>query len=252
MLGKVIKENVLERLLPILLVATVILAFAVGILWQKVSDFEKEIEKPTVAGTETASDEPQPPMDGKLSEEQAGKVEKVSDKDHIRGNKDAKVFLIEYSDFECPFCVRFHSTAQQVLDEYGDDVAWIYRHFPLDMHPRARPAAQASECAAELGGEDLFWSFIDEILENQETALSDSGLKNTASKLGLDVSAFSSCVESEKYKDKVEEQYQGGLTAGVTGTPGNFVVNSKGEVWLIPGAVPFEILKESIDEALQD
>jgi protein-disulfide isomerase len=247
--GKVIKENVLERLLPILLVATVILAFAVGILWQKVSSLEDGKTTEKTQPTDVA----QPPVDGKLSEDQAGKVEKVSDKDHIRGNKDAKVFLIEYSDFECPFCVRFHSTAQQVLDEYGDDVAWVYRHFPLDMmHDRARPAALASECAAELGGEDLFWSFIDEILENQETALSDSGLKNTANKLGLDASAFSDCVESERYKDKVEDQYQGGLTAGVTGTPGNFVVNSKGEVWLIPGAVPFEVLKQTIDEALQN
>lgn len=247
--GKVIKESVLEKLLPILLVATVILAFAVGILWQKVSSLEGGKTTEETQPTEVA----QPPVEGKLSEDQAGKIEKVSDKDHIRGNKDAKVFLIEYSDFECPFCVNFHLTAQQVLDEYGDDVAWIYRHFPLDMmHERARPAAQASECAAELGGEDIFWSFIDETLENQETALSDSGLKNTANKLGLDASAFSSCVENEKYKDKVEEQYQSGLAAGVLGTPGNFVVNSKGEVWLIPGAVPFEVLKESIDEALQD
>ena len=246
---KVIKENVLERLLPILLVATVILAFVVGTLWQKVSSLEGGKTTEEIQPTDVV----QPPTEGKLSEDQAGKVEKVSDKDHIRGNKDAKVFLIEYSDFECSFCALFHPTAQQVLDEYGDDVAWVYRHFPLDtLHPKARPAAQASECAAELGGEDMFWSFIDEIFENQETALSDSGLKNTASRLGLDASAFSNCVESEKYKDKVEEYYQGGLTAGVTGTPGNFVVNSKGEVWLIPGAVPFEILKETIDEALQD
>jgi len=247
--GKVIKENVLEKLLPILLVVTVILAFAVGILWQKVSSLEGGKTTEEVQPTDVA----QPPTEGKLSEDQAGKVEKVSDKDHIKGNKDAKVFLIEYSDFECPFCGLFHLTAQQVLDEYGDDVAWIYRHFPLDtLHQRARPAAQASECAAELGGEDVFWSFIGEIFENQETALSDSGLKNTASRLGLDASAFSNCVESEKHKDKVEDQYQSGLTAGVAGTPGNFIVNSKGEVWLVPGAVPFEVLKEAIDEALQD
>ena len=246
---KVIKENVLERLLPILLAATVVLAFMIGILWQKVSSLEGGKTTEEVQPTDVV----QPPTEGKLSEDQAGKIEKASDKDHIRGNKDAKAFLIEYSDFECPFCARFHPTAQQVLDEYGNDVAWVYRHFPLDtIHPRARPAAQASECAAELGGEDMFWSFIDEILENQETALSDSGLKNTASKLGLDASAFSNCVESEKYKDKVEEQYQGGLAAGITGTPGSFVVNSKGEVWFIPGAAPFEILKETIDEALQN
>jgi len=245
--GKAIRESVLERLLPVLLVATVVLAFVVGLLWQKVSSLEggKTTEK------SQPSDTAQPPTDGKLSEEQAGKVEKVSEKDHIRGNREAKVFLIEYSDLECPFCARFHPTAQQALKEYGDDLAWVYRHFPLDtIHSRAQPAAQAAECAAELGGEETFWLFIDEIFGNQEQTLSDSGLKSTAARLGLNPDLFSECVENGRYQDKVEEQYQSGLTAGVTGTPGNFVMNNKGEVWVILGAVSFESLKGTIDEAL--
>jgi protein-disulfide isomerase len=242
--GKVIKENVLERLLPILLVATVILAFAVGILWQKVSDFEKGIEKPTVAGTETVPNEPQPPTAGKLTEEEAAKIPGVKEEDHIRGNQSAKVFLIEYSNFGCSWCSKFHTTAQRTVDEYEGQVAWVFRHFGIS------PAATASECAAELGGEDAFWNFAHEVFSEQSTSLEN--LPGVAAKIGLDQGDFESCIDSGKYEGKLEEQHEGGLAAGVTGTPANFIVNDKGEVWFIPGAVPFETLKQTIDEALQD
>jgi protein-disulfide isomerase len=170
----------------------------------------------------------------------------------LKGSKDAKIILIEYSDFECPFCSTFHSTAQQIKDEYGDDIAWVYRHFPLDFHERARPAAVASECATELGGNESFWHYIDGIFENQEENLLEAGLKTIAVDIGLNVDEFAKCLVSGNYDDKIEEQYQGGLTAGVNGTPGNIILNDKGEAWLIPGALPFETLKEAIDLALQD
>jgi protein-disulfide isomerase len=243
------KENVFERLTPILLVATVILAFAVGILWQKVSN----LEGGEVEGIAQPTDVGQPSPDGKLTEDQVKNIPLISDEDHIKGSKDAKVILIEYSDFECPYCSAFHVTAQQIKDEYGDDVAWVYRHYPLDMmHDRARPAALASECAAEIGGNDSFWAFIDEIFEDQASDLTDAGLRKIAANIGLDADEFASCLVAEKYADKVEEQYQGGLAAGVNGTPGNIILNDKGEAWLIPGALPFETMKEAIDLALQD
>lgn len=242
------KESTFERLTPILLVATVILAFAVGILWQKVS----ALEGGKVANKAQPTEAGQPPAEGKLTEDQAKNIAPISDEDHIRGNKDAKVILIEYSDLECPFCSGFHVTAKQMQEEYGDDVAWVYRHFPLDaIHSRARPAALASECAAEIGGNDSFWAFIDEIFEDQTENLTDVGLKGVAANIGLDADEFANCLDAGEYEDKVEDQYQGGLTAGVNGTPGNFILNDKGEVWLIPGAVPFETLKEAIDLALQ-
>jgi len=100
----------------------------------------------------------------KLSSDRASKLTAISEKDHVRGNRSAKIKLVEYSDFECPFCQRFHLTAKQVLDEYGNDVAWVYRHFPLDqLHPKARPTAEASECVYELGGDEAFWKFTDEV-----------------------------------------------------------------------------------------
>jgi protein-disulfide isomerase len=241
------KGNLLEKLVPVLLVATIGLAFGVGVLWQKVKNLEsggvagEEAAQPTAVPAEAAAGE-------KLSDEEAAKMPEVSSDDHVRGPRDAKLFLIEYSDFQCPFCARFHPTAQQALDEYEGQLAWVYRHFPLDqLHPNARPAAIASECAAELGGEEGFWAFTDKLYEDQSQV---SDLAGVAVSVGLDKDAFQSCLDSDKYGDKVEDQYQGGLSAGVRGTPGNFIVNDKGEVWPIPGAVPFETLKETIGEAL--
>lgn len=109
-------------------------------------------------GTSTAA------VTGKLDASQASLLPKITAQDHVRGNRNAQIFLIEYSDFECPYCKSFHPTAMQALEEYGDKIGWAYRHYPLDMiHPNARPAAIASECVAELGGDEAFWKFADEI-----------------------------------------------------------------------------------------
>lgn len=87
-------------------------------------------------------------------------------RDHIRGNKKAKVVVIEYSDFQCPFCQRVHPTYKKIVETYGDKVMWVYRHFPLNFHPKALPAAIASECAYEQGGDDAFWKFTDELFNS--------------------------------------------------------------------------------------
>lgn len=235
---------------PILIVLIVGLAFAVGILYQKVSDFEKGVSKdPAVAGQVAGQPQPTPNPEGKLSSDQAKNIPEVSDKDHIKGSRDAEVFLIEYSDFECTFCSRFHFTAQKAIDEYGDQMAWIYRHFPLDsIHPNARPAALASECAAEAGGEEAFWAFTDALFEDSSKL---DNLSSVATEIGLNTQVFDACLDAAIYADEVESDYQSGLSAGVTGTPGNFVVNSAGEAWILPGAVPYESLKQTIDKALE-
>lgn len=243
--------SMFEKLTPIFIVVIVGMAFVVGMLWQKVDALERggAVAVPTVAGNNNQPSVPEAPTNGKLSEDQASKITPVSADDHVRGNRDASVFIIEYSDLECPFCASFHPTALQAVDDYGGDVAWVYRHFPLDtIHPRARAAAVGSECAAELGGNDGFWAFSDYIFENQTTALTD--LAGVAGSVGLDVGAFQTCVDSGEHEDRVESDYQDGLAAGVTGTPGNFIVNSNGETWVLPGAVPFATLQGTIDEAL--
>jgi protein-disulfide isomerase len=95
------------------------------------------------------------------------KIAAVTSKDHIRGNSNAKVMMVEYSDTECPFCKRFHATLNQVLSAHTakGDVAWVYRHNPLAIHPRAQKEAEATECAAEQGGNTAFWKYLDRLIE---------------------------------------------------------------------------------------
>ncbi|QQS39242.1 thioredoxin domain-containing protein [Candidatus Woesebacteria bacterium] len=242
-----------EKLLPVFVVISVFLAFAVGVLWNKVSYLENgtptsKTVTPTANGA-AADAVANQPKNGKLTEDQAAKLTPVNDKDHVRGNKNAKVFLVEYSDLQCPYCSSFHPTTTQILEEYGDKVALVYRHFPLDqIHPQARPAAVASECIADLGGQDAYWKFLDAVFADQKGSLAD--MSSIAVKAGVSKVAFQTCIDSGKFDSAVEEDYQSGLTVGITGTPGSLVVNEKGEVWLVPGALPFAQLKTTIDEAL--
>lgn len=166
----------------------------------------------------------------------------VTDQDHIRGAKDAEVTIVEWSDFQCSFCSRFHPSMVRAMQEYQGKVRWVYRHFPLDsIHPQARPAAEASECAAEQG---KFWEFADRLFERQPQIGPDT-YKALAKELKLNESKFNECVTSGKYKQHVSDDEQAGLAAGVRGTPGSFVNGIE-----VPGAVPYEQLKSFIDQAL--
>lgn len=181
------------------------------------------------------------------SEKESPEKITIAEKDHIRGDFSAPVTIVEYSDFQCPFCQRFHPTMQQILDDYSGQVRWIYKHFPLDqIHPQARPAAEASECVWEQKGNDGFWQFTDLLFENQ-SKLGESLYRELAVQIGLDADQFNNCFSSRKYKDKVEADYQEGIKAGVRGTPGSFVNGQS-----IPGAVPYNTLKAAVDQALID
>lgn len=244
--------SMLERMTPVLLVASLLLAFAVGVLWQKVQNLEKGTTV-TAGNVGTANQgnaaAPSNPS-GKLSSDQLKNLPKITDADHIRGSKNAKVFLIEYSDLQCPYCEQFHPTAQQVVKEYGDKVAWVYRQFPLEqIHPYARNAAEASECVAHIAGNDAFWKFVDEVFGDQNKYLTD--LQAAATNIGVNGAAFKKCFDAKQYKDAIDSSLSGGTSAGVTGTPSNFIINDKGEGWLIPGALPFNSVKATIDQALQ-
>ena len=185
----------------------------------------------------------------------AGDLLEITDEDHVRGDRNARIMLVEYSDLECPFCQRFHSTARQVVDEYDGQVAWVYRHFPLKFHQNSQKEAEASECAAELGGNDVFWKYIDTIFER--TATNGTGfaldkLTPLAQEIGLNGNDFRECLDSGRYKQNVLDEMAGGQSTGVTGTPGNILLDTKtGETRFIPGAVPFDQIKPVIDELLQ-
>ena len=181
----------------------------------------------------------------------------VKDRDHIRGNPSAPVTLIEYSDFECPFCKRFHLTAKKVVEESKGQVRWVYRHFPLDqLHPgKARKAAAASECAAELGGKDAFWKFADRFYEltpsNNRTDI-ETVLPQIAREIGLDGGKFASCLASDRHDQRVEEDLQNAIATGGNGTPWNIIVSKSGKTYPFAGAQPYAAVKKFIDAALQD
>ncbi|MEI8123915.1 MAG: DsbA family protein [bacterium] len=148
----------------------------------------------------------------------------VSKDDHILGSIDAKAVIVEYSDTECSFCKRFQTTLQGVFDTYGKDnkVAWVYRHFPLDsIHSKARKEAEATECANELGGNDVFWKYLDMIYANtpSNNGLDPAKLPEFAKTVGLDVTKFNTCLSSGKYAGDVEADFQSGVKMGVRGTP---------------------------------
>lgn len=174
----------------------------------------------------------------------------VTDKDHIRGNKNAKVTVVEFSDTECPFCKRFHPTMQRLVEEYPNDVNWVYRHFPLDsLHRKARREAEATECAGE---QNKFWEYIDRLFEitPSNDGLQDSQLPQIAKDVGLNVKKFESCLESGKYASKVAEDLADAQAAGGNGTPYSVVVVGDEKI-PVSGAVPYEQLKTIVDSVLQ-
>lgn len=180
----------------------------------------------------------------------AQNADPVTDKDHVYGNREAKISLIEYSDFQCPYCRKFHGTAKAVVDKYAGDVNWVYRHYPLSFHePAASLQAVAGECVAELGGNDAFWQFTDKIFENNPK--DKEGLTALAGELGVDGTAFATCVESGKYDELVAYQMQDGTESGVMGTPGTIVYNNEtGEAFLVSGAQSGSAFEKIIDEML--
>ncbi len=208
--------------------------------------FTQDKKSPTVTGDEEAPTQVE--------------VKPVSDADHIQGSRDAEITIVEYSDFECPYCSKFHETMEQVMAEYGSTgkVAWVYRHFPLDqLHNEARPAAEASECVAELGGDEAFWKFAKLSFANSPSSLSSENLKLNAVATGVDEGQFNTCVEEGRYKEKVEENYQSGLELAKNdtnfGTPYSVVISKKdGTQVTIPGAQSFAVLKQLIDTVLAD
>lgn len=163
---------------------------------------------------------------------------KVNDNDYIRGNKNAKITIIEFSDLQCPYCARFHETIKQILAAYPNDVRLVLRHFPLNFHKYAQKASEGTECAGEQG---KFWDFVDKIFANQSN-LSDDYLKQAAKELNLDTGKFEQCLSSGKYSDKVKADLLLGQQSGVKGTPASFI---NGE--LLSGAQPFDAVKAKIE-----
>lgn len=203
--------------------------------------------------SEPTNDNPSPTASRSTTPE----VRPVGPDDHILGNPEAKIVIIEYSDFECPFCGGFHDTMHEIIDTYGPsgDVAWVYRHFPIEaLHKQAWREAIASECAAEQGGNDAFWAYADLIFENNNggnDGLDLTLLSDFAEQIGLSREVFNACMESERTRPLVQEDYDEAVNgANGGGTPHNVII-AGGQSAIIPGAQPLSTMKALISSILQ-
>lgn len=184
----------------------------------------------------------------------ADNVKEVTVEDHLRGDLKAPVKLITFEDTECPFCKRFHPTLQQVMKEYDGQVAWVYRHFPLDqIHSKARKEAEATECAAELGGNEKFWAYLDRIFEvtPSNDGLDPAELPKIAKYIGLDQAQFEKCLASGKQAEKVAADLEDATNAGGNGTPYTVIIGHDGKKYGVSGALPYEQFKLAIEQALR-
>ncbi len=180
----------------------------------------------------------------------------VTADDHVLGNPNAPIKIVEYSDLDCPFCRTFNATMKQVMAVYGQSgkVAWVYRHFPIvELHPNAPTLAEAAECVAELGGNDAFWKFVDGVFTSP--ILNDhfdmSKLESIVAVSGVPVGTFSICLSSGKYKDKVAGEFKDATAAGGQGTPHNIIISGS-ETIPVPGSQPYATVKSIIDTLLAD
>ncbi len=168
----------------------------------------------------------------------------ITASDHILGNPNAKLKVVEYSDPSCPYCKVFHNTMLQIMTTYGKsgNVAWVYRHYPLDkadasgriLHPNAGHEAQALECASDLGGNDGFWKYTNRLYSVTPSVTSDSpnGLDQKqlpiiANTVGLNVEDFNNCLSTGKFKEKVDQDFLDGVNIGIQGTPASIIVVDK-------------------------
>ena len=173
-------------------------------------------------------------------------VPPISKDDYVRGNRKAKVVLYEYSDMQCPFCARHHATMLAVTEKYGNDVAWVYRHFPLtSIHPEAQPAALAAECVGEQKGDEGFFTFVDGVFAKQST-MGTPLFDELAQGLGVNMEQYQSCVTSQKYLSKIEDQQQTAAGQGIGATPST-IVNEQ----LIEGAETLAKFATIIDSILK-
>jgi len=197
-------------------------------------------------GTTGISLKPSPAVSPQVAGQQLAVVNiPFNDKDPILGNKDAPVTMVEFSDFECPYCKQFQETTFPLIKKNYIDtgkVRFIYKDFPLSqIHPRAQASADAAQCANAQG---KFWEYAD-ILFKQQPALADADLSRYATDMGLDTTAFQNCVKAGTYRADIAADQQVGISVQVAGTPA-FAINGK----RIDGALPWEQFKQALDAAL--
>lgn len=236
------------KISPLWIILLLVFSYLLGMQTAKLTYIEKKMAEDKAAVTATAPSQPTNPNKPVLG----AKIDISEGSLPALGKKNAKVTIVEFSDFQCPFCEKFYTdTYSKIKKEYIDTgkVKFAFRHLPLDIHPLAPIAAEASECANDQG---KFWAYHDQLFTDYSTwsAGTIESLPTTlttyASDLGLNTEEFSTCLTSGKHTEKVNNDRSDGQEAGATGTP-SFFINGK----ILVGALPFETFKTLIDQELK-
>jgi protein-disulfide isomerase len=184
-------------------------------------------------------------------------IKPITSEDKILGNPNADVIIVEYSDFECPYCKIYHNTMQDVMYEYGRSgkVAWIFRNFPLEsIHKNAKGAAIASECVYRLGGNEKFWSYTDSLFASSTEILSKDNLEKIATDMGIETEKYNACINSPEITKKIDADIADGKLIYENdpnfGTPYSFIITKTGVQTKIIGAQPLPAIKELIDKLI--
>lgn len=184
-------------------------------------------------------------------------MREIDRNDHVLGDSDARIVLVEYSDPECAFCKMFHSTMLSLMDEYGKagQLSWVYRHFPItEIHPNAFKKAEAMECVAALGDENKFWQFTNIMYERaaEDGSLALTELPKIAKEVGVDEAKMRVCMESGEMAPRVQMDVDNAREMGFTGTPQSILIDRKtGDTYPIQGAFPYFQMKQAIDLILE-
>ncbi|MEK7096520.1 MAG: thioredoxin domain-containing protein [Patescibacteria group bacterium] len=217
----------------IIIISTIILFILIG-FWVYGSKNKTE-SKTTASTTGSASN------DIKIT---------ISETDHIKGDSNATLTLVEYSDFQCPYCVSFQTVMERIVNEYSGKVRWVYRYFPLPSHPAAKDAAIAAEAAGRQG---KFWEFSQKIIEKSQpdgTGLKSADLSKYAEESGLDMAKFKDDIIDRGTVARVESDIASGNELGVRGTPATYLIDKNGKIEPLSGALSFKELKAKVEAAL--
>jgi protein-disulfide isomerase len=192
---------------------------------------------------------------GQQQADTTNKIAPVTEKDHYRGNLNAPVKIVEYSDFECPFCKQFHQTLETVFPKYDGKVVWVFRQFPLEqLHKKAPKVAMASECVAELGGNDAFWKFTDGYFEatlsNDRTDI-ETVIPKLVASVGVDKAKFNECYESGRHQGVIDAHIANAVETGGRGTPWTIIIAPNGKTFSVNGSQSAAVVQKTIDTALQ-
>lgn len=183
-----------------------------------------------------------------------GAARTVDESDYILGNPNAPIVMIEYSDYDCPFCKRYHETMHQIMDEYGvtGRIAWVYRQFPLrELHPNAPVVSEAALCVGDIGGNEAFWTFSDLVFDGRsiDQGTNVTKLPQYAESSGVDRSEYSACMNEGRMKQAVEYSIRDGYDAGARGTPYTILLVGNQQA-VINGAQPYDVVKGIVENLI--